>query len=211
MLKKYIKRIFSWKKTLIIITSLGIIFGLAYSFTKNIEYKASSKLLILPRTTVGVDAYSAIKTAERLGDNLIQILYTSSFFNKIQATDYNIDYEYFHLNDTEKLKEQWSNMVNSHMIYNTGIMNLEVYHPDKKQAIIINQAINNILIHENSEYLSYEGFVKIKMIDEPYTEDWPARPNFLKNALLSGFIFLFLSIFIIIITSPEFKNEFKDL
>src|SRR6056297_609355 len=114
MLKKYIKRIFSWKKTLIIITSLGIILGLGYSFTKNVEYKAESSLLILPRTTVGVDAYSAIKTAERLGENLIQILYTSSFFQQVQNTDYDIDYSYFKLDNKEDFKTQWSNMISAY-------------------------------------------------------------------------------------------------
>ncbi len=211
MLKKYIKRIFSWKKTLIIITSLGIILGLGYSFTKNVEYKAESSLLILPRTTIGVDAYSAIKTAERLGENLIQILYTSSFFQQVQNTDYDIDYSYFKLDNKEDFKTQWSNMISAYMKYNTGIMVISVYHQDKEQAILISQAINEIFIHHNSEYLSYEGFVKIKMIDEPYTENWPARPKFIINALTSGFILLLISIFIIIITSTEFKNNFNNL
>ena len=210
MLKKYIKLLLSWKKTLIAITALGLLLGLGYSFLKPIEYKAESGLLILPRTTIGLDAYSAIKTSERIGENLIQIMHTTSFFEKVQASNYDIDFDYFPTDNDKNLKEKWGNTFTASVKYNSGLMYIQVFHEDKNQAILLAQAINSILIHDNAGYLPQEGFIEVKMVDKPILDDWPARPNFLKNSILISLALVFLSILIIIIRSKEFHESFDN-
>ena len=40
------------------------------------------RLLIIQRSTLGLDPYTAVKSAERIADNLSQVIYTQDFFNK---------------------------------------------------------------------------------------------------------------------------------
>lgn len=210
MLKQYIKLLYSWKLTIIAMASFGLLLGLGYSFLQPMEYKAESGLLILPRTTIGLDAYSAIKTSERIGENLIQIMGTTSFFEKVQETDYGVDFSYFPLDDEVALKEKWLNSFSAYVKYNSGLMYISVFHEDKEQAVLLAQAINSILIHDNAGYLPQEGFIEIKLVDKAIADDWPARPNFIKNSLALSFALLFLTVVGIIITSKEFRNSFVE-
>lgn len=208
MLKEYFKVLYSWKKTILLISTAGLLLASLISFISPFEYKATTGLLILPKATVGLDAYSAIKTSERIGENLATIVHTSSFFDKLADTGYNIDFSYFNQESKNKLKIQWGNMVSAYVIYNTGLLYVDVYHEDQEQAIFIAQAISNILISQNDEYLAHEGFVEVKMVDEAIVSERPVKPNFVRNALLGFFASFFLIAGLIIINSDEFKKNF---
>ena len=208
MLKEYFKVLYSWKKTILLISTAGLLLASLISFISPFEYKATTGLLILPKATVGLDAYSAIKTSERIGENLATIVHTSSFFDKLADTGYNIDFSYFNQESKNKLKVQWGNMVGAYVRYNTGLLYVDVYHESQEQAVFIAQAISNILITQNDEYLAHEGFVEVKMVDEAIVSERPVKPNFIRNALLGFFASFFLIAGLIIINSDEFKKNF---
>ena len=208
MLKKYFKLLYSWRKTILLVSTAGLLLASLISFISPFEYKATTGLLILPKTTVGLDAYSAIKTSERIGENLATIVYTSSFFDKLTETGYNIDFSYFNEKSKNKLKIQWKNMINAYVRYNTGLLYIDVYHENQEQAVLLAQGISSVLINNNSEYLAHEGFVEIKMVDEAIVSDKPVKPNFLKNAFIGFFASFFLVAGLIIINSDEFKKNF---
>jgi capsular polysaccharide biosynthesis protein len=208
MLKEYFKVLYSWKKTILLISTAGLLLASLMSFISPFEYKATTGLLILPKATVGLDAYSAIKTSERIGENLATIVYTSSFFDKLEETGYNIDFSYFNQKSKSEFKTQWGNMVSAYVKYNTGLLYIDVYHESQEQAVFLAQGISSVLINHNDEYLAHEGFVEVKMVDEAIVSDKPVKPNFLRNALLGFFASFFLVAGLIIINSDEFKKNF---
>ena len=93
-----------------VVTLLVVLLSLVFSLLQPFRYESKVTILIIQKSAVGLDAYSASKSAERIGRNLAQIVYSSSFFNKVMNYNSQIDKAYFPT-DEEKRREEWSTMV----------------------------------------------------------------------------------------------------
>ena len=166
------------------VAALGAILAIAFSFLVPREYSSTARLLVIPRGSGGTDPFTAIKSAERISDNLAQIIPTTSFFDRVTRAGFFIDQSVFSENEQKKRRE-WRNMVDTTVSRGSGILTVKVYHPDRDQATQIVQAISYVLTTSGWEYIG--GDLLIRLLDAPLASRFPTRPNFIANAV-SGFM-----------------------
>ncbi|KKQ27036.1 MAG: hypothetical protein US42_C0016G0021 [Candidatus Magasanikbacteria bacterium GW2011_GWC2_37_14] len=151
-----------------------------------LEYRADAQILIISKSRYGIDPYTAVKSAERVGENLVQVVPTSDFYNKTMLQgSYKIDKTSF-TNVSEKVRRKnWEKAVNASVIYGSGVINVSAYHKDKNNALALAGAAASALVGNGWEYVG--GDVDFKIVNEPVVTDYPVRPNLPMNAL-AGFI-----------------------
>lgn len=178
LLGKHFKLILVW----------GIIFAVlagGISFLFPMQYSADSQVLIISRDRNGVDPYTQAKSAERIGDNLAQVMKTTDFYTRVMNTSATFDREQWkNLNDRNQRKK-WGKDVQAAMMYGTGIMNLTVYSFSQDDAVNLSNAINQTLSSQGWDYIG--GDVAIKIVGSPLVSRWPSRPNIVVNIML-GFV-----------------------
>ena len=150
------------------------------------QYSAQSQVLIISRDRSGVDPYTQAKSAERIGENLAQVMKTTDFYSKVMSSQsYSFDKEVWNnLNDRKKRKK-WVKDVIGSMVYGTGLMNVRVYSTSQTDAVNLSNAVIQTVASQGWEYLG--GDVAIKVVSSPLVSRWPSRPNILAN-LAAGFI-----------------------
>ena len=186
----YLATIKTYQKHIIWITLSVFILSIALSFINPIEYRSTNRLLLVQPTDTTSDAYGVIKSVERTSESLSQVLYTTSFYDKVMATGFDIDKTYFKQDEKQKRK-QWSKMISASVVRGSGMLQLDVYHTDPAQALELNRAIAYTLsLSGGLEYLGNRN-IQIKEVDAPLVSKWPVRPNLLVNGILGiilGFI-----------------------
>ncbi|OGL88418.1 hypothetical protein A3H75_03265 [Candidatus Uhrbacteria bacterium RIFCSPLOWO2_02_FULL_51_9] len=157
----------------------------ALSLLLPLQYRAETQVFILSRTPAGVDPFTLVKTAERIGANLSYIVYTSSFFDRVLTlTRDQIAREYFGANDREQRKA-WRDSIDVGVVPGTGFLRVAAFHEDPRQAAILAQAVVTTLVDRGWEYVG--GEVQIKSVDNVVISRFPVRPNILMN-ILTGFL-----------------------
>lgn len=186
-------RLFSQNRQRLIWCSLlGLLFGAAGALLFPLEYSATSRLLIIPSATLGVDPYTAIKSSERISENLAQIVGTSSFFEQVLRAreQFQLNISRFE-NVTERLRRrEWTKMVSPQPLSGTSLFAITVYHTDKEQARRWSEAIDSVLANRGFEYTGKD--TQIKIVDTPVVSRFISRPNF----LVFGFFGLALGAFL---------------
>ena len=173
-----------WKKILLfaIVTA---IFGVGLSFLLPLQYSSSMRLLIIQKNLSQQDPYTAIKASESISDNLGQIIYTTSFFDKLMVTKFNIDQSVFN-SDERKKRDQWRQMIDTQVVRGSGMLVVTVYHTDPDQATQIARAIAFVITREGSGYVG-GGDLNVQLVDDPLQSRYPVRPNIPVNAFM-GFV-----------------------
>lgn len=173
-----------WRKV-VAIAILTALFAALISFVRPLEYSSTIRLLIIQRSALGLDPYTAIRSAERVSENLANIVYTTSFFDKVLGAGYSIDQSVFP-KDEIKRRKQWQRMVETEVSRGTGLLTVAVYHRDRAQAEEIASAMGAVLQQEGWTYVG-GGDLQVKVVDAPLTSRWPVRPNVPVNAF-GGFV-----------------------
>jgi len=168
-----------------IIAITTVILSLLLSFLEPIQYSSTVRLLTIQRSSLNLDPYTAIKSSERIGDNLSQIIYTSTFFDKVLSAGFDVNKSIFP-KDERKKRKMWSKMVDAQVSRGTGMLTISVYHKDRDQATQIANAIAYVLTIEGWEYIG--GDLQIKLVDAPLQSRFPVKPDFLLNGAM-GLIF----------------------
>src|SRR5688572_7481856 len=173
-----------WKQVLAfaLVTAVA---GMGISFLFPLQYSSSMRMLIIQKQLSAADPYTAIKASERISDNLAQIVYTTSFFDKVMGAKFNIDQSVFKSEESKKRK-QWREMIETRVIRGSGMLVVTVYHTDPKQAEQISRAVAFVLTTEGWQYVG-GGDLDVKLVDEPLISRYPVRPNVPANAFM-GFI-----------------------
>jgi len=198
-------QIFSRKKqTIFSIMLIAIVIVLVVSILSPIKYGAQSRVLVMQERT-NVDAYTLSRTNEYLGNLFSQIVYSSSFFELvIRNKNYQVDHNYFGSQQSEQLKK-WRNTVNARSYGDTGIIEINVYHPVPQQANQIALAVNDTLTSDGHKYSGNEN-IKINVIDQPLVSDRPVKPNIpytFAITIIGSFILALIFIYIF----PERKYD----
>lgn len=173
-----------WKRILLFALAAAVA-GAALSFLFPLQYSASMRLLIIQKQLAQADPYTAIRASERVSDNLAQIVYTTSFFEKVMDAKFNIDRTVFSREESKKRK-QWREMIETRVVRGSGMLVVTVYHPDPEQAEQIARAIAFVLTTEGWQYVG-GGDLDVKLVDEPLKSRFPVRPNIPANAFM-GFV-----------------------
>lgn len=168
----------AWKEILFF-AGLGMLLTVGFSFFRPLEYSSTARFLVVQKVQPA-DAYSAIKAVETITDNLSEVVHTTSFFDRVLATDIRIRKNYFSRTETKRRK-QWNRMIVSRTTRGSGFLTVTVYHPDKREAHNISTAISQVLITQGWEYVNAD--IQIKIVDPAIESRFPARPNIPGNAV----------------------------
>jgi capsular polysaccharide biosynthesis protein len=171
-----------WKTVgrILVIGLAAAVAGAGISLLFPLKFSSTMRLLIIQKQLSAADPYTAIKASERISDNLGQIIYTTSFFDKVTDDKYKIDKSIFS-DDEIKRRRQWSDMISYSVVRGTGMLEVSVYHTVPAQAELISNAVANVLISEGWTYVG-GGDLQVKLVDEPLRSRWPVKPNVPINA-----------------------------
>lgn len=176
----------AWKP-LVLITLAGLVLALLGSALMPLKFSSTVRLLITQTNATGVDPYTAIKSTERIGQNLAEIVYTSSFFNAVTQQQ-GVDLTYFPTDEIDK-RQEWKNTMSINVVAGTGIMEVTAYHKDRNQATILAVDVAKELAQQAPNYFGYS--VRLQIIDDPLPSRFFAKPDFVQNGGL-GALFGFL-------------------
>jgi capsular polysaccharide biosynthesis protein len=200
---EFLKLIGRKKQTIFAIMFAAIVLTIGLSLLSPLKYGAKSRLLVLQDAT-SADAYSLSKSNEYLGNLFAQVVYSSSFYDQVIASPYNIDRNYFSGNYSQQLKK-WRETISTSTQGDTGIVEINVYHTNIQEAKQIALAINDILINNNQNYHSGQN-IKVNIIDQPLVSSYPVKPNIPYNAALALVASFLVSLFYVYIF-PERRND----
>lgn len=140
-----------------------------------IKYAAEAQVLVTPHAIAGVDPYTSSKAAERIAQNLAEIVNSSEFFNRVISVSVGVDASYFPKDELNRRKF-WQQSVEAASVYNTGILRVVTYHPDKQQAEALATAVTYVLTQSGNDFaVSSADF---RLIDRAVASKYPQKPNF---------------------------------
>lgn len=173
-------------KTIAIFVLIFLIVALGVTFVQPLKYGAQTKVLVVQEFESNIDPYAASKLNEYLSSLLAKIVTSESFFNQTTKAGFGVDSTYFTGSQKKKLK-LWNKTIKAKPLYDSGIITLNIYHPNKEQAERIAQAAIYTLKTTNSFYHSIPN-VDVRIIDSPSVSILPVKPNILLNSIL-GILF----------------------
>lgn len=183
------------KKRYKFIVFIGIVIGLVsllISLLFPLEYRADAQALIISKSRYGVDPYTVVKSAERVGENLVQVIGTSDFYDKVMLqTGYSIDRTKFDNASERARRKLWQKTVQSSVVYGTGVLNISAYNTDPNQAKQMAGATVDTLASKGWEYVG--GDVTIKVVNQPVATRFPVRPNLALNFVMGFLVGVVLS------------------
>jgi capsular polysaccharide biosynthesis protein len=150
------------------------------------KYRSDMSVLVIQKQPEDkVDAFSAAKSAEYLSDIFSKIIYTDPFIDDVLKSPVGVKNKYS--TNKEDRKKEWDKEVSAKKVNNTGIIEISVFNPSKKEAEKLAEAISSNLSANNQKYHGGGEKVVITVIDGPITTQNPATPNIPLNSLV-GFI-----------------------
>ena len=179
-----------WK----LVVSVGLVVALlsvGVSLLFPLQYRADAQVLIISKTRTGVDPYTTVKSAERVGENLAAVIETSDFYEKVRAqSGFAVDWSTFDSRSERKRRKLWTKTIDASVSYGRAILNISAYSRHGAEATQIAGAAARSLVEQGWEYVG--GDVTIKVVNSPVVTKWPARPNFVANALFGFFAGMFV-------------------
>ncbi|MBI4433152.1 hypothetical protein HY632_00105 [Candidatus Uhrbacteria bacterium] len=153
----------------------GAVFALAVTLLLPLRYRATMRVLIIQSTSPTLDAFTAVKSAEKIGKNFGQIIASSSFLDRALQANTKIQASYFPTVE-RKRRRVWEEMVHASVASETSVMAIAVYHPIPAQAAAIAETVGAVLARDAREYTGSPD-VAVKVIDSPIISRFPVRPN----------------------------------
>ncbi|MFA5961085.1 MAG: Wzz/FepE/Etk N-terminal domain-containing protein [Parcubacteria group bacterium] len=150
------------------------------------KYRSDISVLVVQKQPEDkVDAFSAAKSAEYLSDIFSKIIFTDSFIDDVLQSPVGVKNVYS--TNKEDRKKEWEKEVSVKKVNNTGIIEISVFDPSRKEAEKVAQAIASNLATNNQKYHGGGDKIVISVIDGPVTTQNPATPNIPLNILI-GFV-----------------------
>lgn len=156
-----------------------------------LQYRADAQVLIISQSRTGVDPYTVVRSAERVGENIAQVMKTDDFYKKAkEQKNYDIDWTYFESKNEREKRKLWQKTIVPSVVYGTGVLNVSAFHSDSDTAEKLANASTDALVARGWEYVG--GDVTIKVVNNAIVTKWPARPNIFLNAVLGFVVGVFL-------------------
>ena len=166
----------------LLVSALAVI----VTFLFPLQYRADAQVLIISKSRYGVDPYTIVKSAERVGENIAQVMRTNDFYNKVKSQEgYYVDWTYFEKHNERQKRKLWQKTLNGSVVFGTGVLNVNAYHTDPRQARQLAGAAADTLVSKGWQYVG--GDVTMSIVNEPVVTRLPVRPNLLVNAIV-GFL-----------------------
>lgn len=150
------------------------------------QYRADAQVLIISKSQYGIDPLTTVKSAEQIGENLIQVMWTSDFLDKVkQQSAQTFDWQAFNNLSERDRRKKWKQDVQSSLVKDTSLLNVTTYHQDAGQARVLAEAVAATLESNGWQYVG--GDVTISLVNKPLLSKWKVRPHIGVNIFL-GFI-----------------------
>ena len=185
--QNYVRLFVRARKIIFLLTLLGALLALGVSLAQPLRYSSTERVLITQSNATSLDPYTAIKSTERIAQNLSEIIYTSSFFNAVMAKA-QIDASYFPTDEIDK-RRLWRKTIETEVVPNTGVVSIIAYHPNRDSATELAVRVAQELQIVTPNYFGYS--VRVQIIDDPLPSRWFAKPDFIRN-ILAGTVIGFL-------------------
>jgi capsular polysaccharide biosynthesis protein len=182
-----------WKFILFLGLFVGLLAG-GVTFFWPLKYRADAQVLIITKTRAGVDPYTVVKSSERVGENLVQVMKTDDFMKRVRSLEgYQLDWSVLDVLNERQRRREWPKMVVGSVVYGTGMVTINVYHRDPEMAKRFAGAIGQTLSDQAWEYVG--GDVVLKVVNSPIATRWPVQPNIPLHVLLGTIAGALLAIF----------------
>src|SRR3989338_2158654 len=185
-----IGKVLNYRKKFIVIFAVAVaLLAGIFSFPQPLKYSASIRLLITQKAAFTLDPYTAIRSTELLGENLAQLIKTSSFLDRVLQSGYKIDTSYFRISDnlTERQRRKlWSQTIDAAQVRGTGILEITAYHPNRDEALKLVAASAFLLSSQGSEYAGRD--INVRLVDAPLASRFPVKPNVPLNMIIGGLV-----------------------
>ncbi len=170
------------------LTVLGGLLALAFSLVQPLRYSSTERVLITQTNVAGVvDPYTAIKSAERIAQNLSELIYTSSFFNAVMLKA-QVDKTYFPQAELARRKK-WIQTIEMRVIAGTGVLSIIAYHTNRAEATELALRVAQELVNITPNY--FGSAVRVQSIDDPLPSRFFAKPDLAQNVsfgAIAGFL-----------------------
>lgn len=157
----------------------------ALSLLQPLKYSAAVRLLITQKAAFTLDPYTAIRSTELIGENLAQLLETSSFLERVLQSGYKIDRNYFALSERRR-RRLWENTIEASHVRGTGLLHITIYHPRRDEAVKLVAATAFLLSSQGSDYIGRD--LQVRLVDAPLTSRLPVKPNLPLNMLAGALV-----------------------
>jgi len=189
-----------------LVIGVAVVLALIISLFQPFQYAASTKILIIQKQDRNLDAYTATKSAERIGKNLTSIMYTSSFYNEVIESNSTIKSKFS--TDSRERRKEWEKNVKAVVVPETGIIEITAYDVDRAHASQLVRNIAYVLVNKGADYHGGGADVAIKIVDDVFISKFPVKPNIALNTLLAVVIgFLFGSAFVVLKEAKKANQE----
>lgn len=191
---KQVFKIIRQKKWLVFwATVLGAVLVFDLMVIQVPRHKASSKVLVIQKQVAGQDIYTVSKSAQYLTRILKEGIYSDSFFEKIIQSPYGVEESDFSPKPKER-REEWEKSVQTIIVRDLGVMEINVFYPDKEKVEQISRAITNVLLVNHSLYHGGGENVVLRVLDEPLVSEKPITFNLWIGLFLGALVGFLTSI-----------------
>lgn len=188
----------AWKE-IVLMTIIGAALALGVSLFQPFQYSSMVKLLITQTNPTGLDPYTAVKSTERIAQNLSELVYTTAFYTAV-TSDSSVDKSIFPTDEIQKRKV-WEKTIETTVVPNTGVMTITAYSRDRNQATTLAVRSAQELAVEAPNYFGFS--VRAQVIDSPLPSRFFARPNLVKNGLFGAVAGILLGLVLVLWKAKE--------
>ena len=200
---RYIRIVTRHWLILIIVTLLGGGTAVGLSFIPTQLYESEVDVLIVQENS-STDSYTAQRAAEKLGNNLAQIIYSFDFLDRVIATGY-VNEDLF--GDTAKERqEEWQRLVSVTVVPESSLLKVFGYGTDQGKSEDVALGVAQVLTTNAADYHGAGDTVEIKHISGPITSTRPVKPNIPLNGV-AGALLGFLVPFAFFVLRSESKQR----
>lgn len=162
-----------------------------------LQYRADAQVLIISDSRYGVDPYTASKSAERVGENLAQVVQTSDFYNKVFAFSTSQLDQSPYQNITEaKRRKLWQKNVEASVVFGTSVMTFSAYHENPDEARRMSGALAQTMITYAKDYVG--GDIQMRVVNQPVVSEYPVRPNIPMQLVFGAVLGVLFAAFIVL-------------
>ena len=189
----------NWKEVI----GVGIICGavtVAFSLLLfPLQYEAESQVLVIFGSENVPDAYTAMRSAEKIGESVTTIVETSDFMAQSISNineDGVLKKTIFNDLSVQARREKWADSVDASLNYTSNILSISTFHKQKKSAEALNKLVLSTLIKNIDNYTGPKA--KLKVVNSPLVSDYPVRPNLVLSFLVAFAFGFFSSVFFLV-------------
>lgn len=156
-----------------LVVGVGTALILAFAVTRS--YTSEIQILVIQKYTL-TDSYTAAKSAEKISENLAEVIKTSVFFNDIASAG-TVDLGDIKALSEEDRRKEWSKKLSSDTSSAASILKITAFDPNRERAEAIANTVANVLIEKGSEYHGAPDTISLKVVDTALTSEKPTSPS----------------------------------